>query len=131
MKKTTIPIKTAIGMWRQDFRGMYDEIKEVKELPVSKTHYNRFLNNVRKHPHSSFSTMIITGDEIKRKDFIVGLDKVKGRWIVDKKKFLIALNKKREIHKDGVVEDKFEMALQHLGVKRNICFEDIIIPDKN
>lgn len=130
MEKETIPLKTAIGMWTQNFRGMYDEIKDIEELPVSKSQYERFLNRIKKHHYSAFSTMFIINGEIDRKDFIVGLCKDKGRWVVDKEKFLIALNQKREVHKTGAVENQFEMMLQHLGVEQNLCYENIITPDK-
>ena len=131
MEAKTIPLKVAVGMWAINFRGMYEEIKNVKETPVSKRQYNRLVNRMKKYPRSAFSTMIITDDEVGKRDFDVGIAKVNGRWVVDTEKFLIALNQKRMVHKEGLVEDRFERMLQHLGVEQNICFKDVNTPDKH
>lgn len=131
MKAKTIPLKVAVGMWAINFRGMHKEIKTVEETPVSKRQYNRFVNRMKKYPISAFSTMIITDDEVGKRDFDMGMAKVNGRWVVDTEKFLIALNQKRMVHREGLVEDRFERMLQHLGVEQNIFFEDVNIPDKH
>lgn len=129
MEAKTIPLKVAVGMWTINFRGMHDEIKAIEEMPVSKRQYNRFVSRMKKYPRSAFSTMTITDNEVGKRDFDVGMEKVNGRWVVDVEKFLVALNQKRMVHKEGVVEDRFERILQHLGVEQNICFEDVNIPD--
>jgi hypothetical protein len=131
MEAKTIPLKIAVGMWVINFRGMHEEIKTVEEMPVSKRQYNRFVNRMKKYPMSAFSTIIITDDEVDKRDFDVGMAKVNGRWVVDTEKFLIALNQKRMVHKEGLVEDRFERMLQHLGVEQNICFGDVNIPDNH
>ena len=131
METKTVPLKVAVGMWAINFRGMHEEIKTVDKTPVSKRQYNRFVNRMKKYPRSAFSTMIITDDEVGKRDFDVGIAKVNGRWVVETEKFLIALNQKRMVHKEGLVEDRFERILQHLGVEQNICFEDVNIPDNH
>lgn len=131
MESKTIPLKIAVGMWVINFRGMHDEIKTIEEIHISKKQYNRFVNRIKKCPSSTFSTMIINGEEVDKRDFDVGIVKVNGRWVVDTEKFLIALNQKRMIHKDGLVEDRFERILNHLGVDQNTILGDVNVPDKN
>jgi hypothetical protein len=131
MEAKTIPLKVAVGMWAINFRGVHEEIKTVKETPVSKKQYDRFVNRVKKHPRSAFSTMIITDDNVRKRDYDVSMVKVNGRWMVDTEKFLIALNQKRMLHKEGLVEGRFEKMLQHLGVEQNICSDNVNIPDKH
>jgi hypothetical protein len=131
MEAKTIPLKVAVGMWIINLRGVQEEIKTVGETNVSKRYYNRFVNRVKKYPRSAFSTMIITDDNVCKRDYDVGMVKLNGRWVVETEKFLIALNQKRMLHKEGMVEDRFERILQHLGVEQNICFGDVNIPDNH
>jgi hypothetical protein len=131
MEAKTIPLKVAVGMWTVNFQDMHEEIKTVVETPVSKKQYSRFVNRIKKQPLSAFGTMIITNEGIDRRDFDVGVEKADGKWVVNTEKFLIALNQKRMVHKEGLVEDRFERMLQHLGWDQNLCSGDVNIPDKH
>jgi hypothetical protein len=129
MEAKTTPLRVAVGMWAINFQKIHEEITTVEKTPVSKRHYNRVVNRIKKNPGSTFSMMIITEVGVDNRDFDVGLAKINGRWVVDTEKFLIALNQKKMVHKKGLVEDRFERMLQHLGVDQNICFENANIPD--
>ena len=112
----TIKLKTAIGMWTINFQDE-SEITTIVDVYVPKKQYDRFLNRAKRHPLSVFTTMFIDGNElISKRSFDVGLVKIQSRWLVNKDKFLIAINKKREIHRGGIVEKHFERLLSELGV---------------
>lgn len=126
----TVSLKTAIGMWMMDLKGV-EEITDINNnICISKHYYNRYVAKARKNINNTFSTIIIDPtNSFDKLDFDVGLHKKSNRWVVNKEKFLKALNEKREIHKTGDIEDYFMNILMTLGIKEKINLNDLDIPN--
>lgn len=131
MERETVSLKIAVGMWMMELKGV-EEITDINpNIGISKSHYNRYVARARKNVDNAFSTMIIDPtDSFDKINFDVGLQKKANRWVVDKEKFLKALNEKREIHKTGDVEEYFMHILATLGVEENINLNDVDIPNR-
>jgi hypothetical protein len=93
-----IPLKIAVGMWTMN--TWEDEIKDISDLYVPIKQYNEFMVRVKRYRNLAFSIIILDNDVLDSKFCDVGLSKINNRWIVNRIKFLKALNEKREIYKD-------------------------------
>ncbi len=104
---SNIPLKTAIRLWTVSFQ--LDD--DVDDIHISKPQYNRFIQRIKKYPNTAFNIMILVNGVVDKRYFDVGIMKLNCKWVVDKDKFLSALQEKKNMYRSGMIRDHFEKVL--------------------